>query len=200
MSPGMSRSSSVRSLSKRILIAAGLSFSRVFDHAQHLVEAALAVAADRGVERQRGAPGAAEQLVDRLAEQLALDVPQRDVERGQRAGQRALRPELDAGVQQRVEQHGMIERVLADQRRRQVVADDAERGEAALHRRRLADAVDAVIGVDAHEGAVLRRLVVRRPAHLEGVDAGDLHGAAPSLSLQSTPAPARRQAAGPWRC
>ena len=52
-----------------------------------------------------------------------------------------------------------------------------------------------VIGVDAHEGAVLRRLLVRRPAHLERLDAGDLHGAAPSLSPQSTPAPARRQAA-----
>ena len=38
------------------------------DDAQHLVQAAFAVAADRGVERQRGAPGAAEQLVDRQAE------------------------------------------------------------------------------------------------------------------------------------
>ena len=41
----------------------------------------------------------------------------------------------------------------ADQRRRDVARDDAERGEAALHRRGLADAGQAVIGLDAHEGA-----------------------------------------------
>ena len=37
------------------------------DDPQHLVDAALAIAADRGIERQAGPPGAAEQLVDRLA-------------------------------------------------------------------------------------------------------------------------------------
>ena len=128
--------------------------------------------------------------------QLALDVPQRDVERRQRAGQRALRPELDAGVQQRVEQHGMVQRILADQRRREIVRDHAERGEAALHRRGLADAEHAVVGVDAHEGAVLRRLVVRRPAHLERIDAGDLHGACslaqPSINTGTSEATSSR--------
>src|SRR6202035_3668821 len=87
-----------------------------FDNAQHLVDTALAVSADRGVERQAGAPGAAEQFVDRLIEQLALEIPQRKVERRQGAGQRAFGAELDKGVQQCVEEDRMIERVLADQR------------------------------------------------------------------------------------
>ena len=182
MSPGMSRSSCGARVVEADLDRGRLVLQPRLDDAQHLVQAAIAVAADRGIERQRGAPGAAEQLVDRLPDQLALEVPQRDVERRQRAGQRALRPELHTGVQQRIQQHGMIERILADQRRREVVPDDAERGEAALHRRRLADAVDPVVGEDADEGAVLRRLLVRRPAHLERIDAGDLHGALLSAS------------------
>src|SRR5229473_8640670 len=64
-----------------------------FDDAQHLALAALAIAADRGVERQARAPSAAEQLVDRLPEELALQIPQRDVDGRERAGQRALRTE-----------------------------------------------------------------------------------------------------------
>ena len=69
------------------------------DDPQHRVEAALAVAADRGVERQGGAPGAAEQFVDRLVQQFALEVPQRDIDRRQRAGQRPLGAELDEAVE-----------------------------------------------------------------------------------------------------
>ena len=147
-----------------------------FDDAQHLVDAALAIAADRGVERQAGAPGAAEQLVDRLIEQLALQVPQRNVERRQRAGQRPFGSELDEGVQQCVEQHRMIERVLADQRRRQIVLDDPERGEPALHRRRLADAERAVVAMNSDPSAALRGLVLGRPLNLKHFDFADLHG------------------------
>jgi len=47
-----------------------LVFEPGFDNPQHLVEGALAIAADRGVERQAGAPGAAKKLVDRLAKNL----------------------------------------------------------------------------------------------------------------------------------
>ena len=88
------------------------------------VHAAPAIAADRGVEGQPGAPGAAEQLVDRLIEGLALEVPERNVECCKCTGQRTLGPELGEGVEQRVEQHRVIERVLADQRRRQVAPYD----------------------------------------------------------------------------
>src|SRR5712691_12736472 len=57
-----------------VVVEADLDRGRVvpearFDDAQHLALAALAIAADRGVERQAGAPGAAKQLVDRLPEQ-----------------------------------------------------------------------------------------------------------------------------------
>ena len=43
-----------------------------FDNAQHPVDAAHAIAADRGIEGETGPPGAAQQFVDRLIEQLAL--------------------------------------------------------------------------------------------------------------------------------
>ncbi len=72
----------------------GLVFEPGFDHSQDIVDAALAIAADRGVERQTSAPSAAEKLIDRLIEQLPFEVPQCDVECRESAGQRALRPEL----------------------------------------------------------------------------------------------------------
>ena len=43
-----------------------------FDNAQHPVDAAHAIAADQGIEGETGPPGAAQQFVDRLIEQLAL--------------------------------------------------------------------------------------------------------------------------------
>src|SRR5216684_915662 len=63
-----------------IVVEADLDRGRIvlearFDGSQHLVDAAFAIAADRGVERQARAPGAAEQLVDRSPEQLALQIP-----------------------------------------------------------------------------------------------------------------------------
>src|SRR5665213_2984075 len=69
----------------------------------------------------------------------------------------------------------MVERVLADQRRRDVAGDDAERSQPAQHRRRLADPGNAVVAIDALPGAALRRFVARRPANLEGLDVFDLH-------------------------
>ena len=51
----------------------------------------------------RGAPGAAQQLVDRLAEGLALQVPQGDVDRGEAARHDAVGAELDQLVQQAIE-------------------------------------------------------------------------------------------------
>src|ERR1700722_2897501 len=53
----------------------------------------------------------------------------------------------------------------------------------------IGDAVDPIIGEYAHKGTALRGLVVGRPGHLEGVDAGDLHVVLlPVFNLQSTPA------------
>jgi hypothetical protein len=75
-----------------------------------------------------------------------------------------------------VEQHAVIERVLADQGRRNVARDDAERGNATLHRRGLADPGEAVIAMHPDKGAALLRLVVRPPADLKDLDVGDFHG------------------------
>src|SRR5947207_10793987 len=163
-----------------VVVEADLDRSRVvlearFDDAQYLIDIARAVAADRGIERQARAPGAAEQFVDRLAEEFALHVPERDVERRERAGQRAIGPELGKAMERGVEKDGVIERVLTDQHRRDVARDDAERGEAALHRRRFADAVVSVIRVDADKGAALLRLVAGSPADLKRLDVADFH-------------------------
>src|SRR5437899_462865 len=48
------------------LYCRGLVRQTCFDDAQDFVDAALAIAADRGVERQARTPGAAEELVNRL--------------------------------------------------------------------------------------------------------------------------------------
>ena len=146
-----------------------------FDDAQDLIDAALAITADRGVEGQARMPGAAEQLVNGLAEKLALHIPERDVERRERAGQGALGAELRETVQGRVEQDGVIERVRADQHRRDVARDNAERGEAALHRRRFADAAEPLIRMDPDKGAALLRRIARRPADLKHLDVADFH-------------------------
>src|SRR5438105_12736177 len=88
-----------------------------------------------------------------------------------------------------VEEDGVIERVLTDQHRRDIARDDAERGEAALHRRRFADAVVSVIRVDADKGAALLRLFAGSPADLKRLDVADFHYA-------SEPRPSRPHAGG----
>jgi hypothetical protein len=158
MSPAMSTSWRVRSPS-----------------AQHLVDRPPAVVADRGVERHVGPPRPAQELVDRLAEHPPLDVPQCDVEPGERARYGPLRPQLDALVQQFLQQDRVVERVLPDQEGRHVPGDDDEGGEPALHRRRLAHADDALVGFDADERRTDTALWIVAPFHLEWVDPGDFH-------------------------
>lgn len=115
--------------------------------------------------------------MDRLVEELALEVPEGDVEGRQRAGHRALRPELDELVEQGVEEDGVVERVLADQRGGHVPGDDDEGGDAALHGGGLAEAEEAVIGDDADKGAARARVPLA-PQELEGLDGDDLHAGA----------------------
>ena len=64
-------------------------------------------------------------------------------------------PELDVLVEQPVVEDGVVEGIRADEVRRHVASDDAERMLAALHRRGLAPADDAVLGLDAHQGAAI---------------------------------------------
>src|SRR5262249_39405880 len=63
----------------------------------------------------------------------------------------------------------LIKRILADQRRREVVLDDPDRGEPALYRCRLGNAEGAVIAMDSDPGAALRRLVVGHPGDLKSL-------------------------------
>ena len=78
-------------------------------------------------------------------------------------------------MKRRVEQDGVIERILADQPRRDVARDDSERGEAALHRRGFTNAAQPIIGMDPDPGAALLRPIVRRPADLEDLDLAYFH-------------------------
>jgi hypothetical protein len=84
-------------------------------------------------------------------------------------------PSLTSVCSQPVLHHRVVERIGAAQHWRDVVLDDAERGQAALHRRRLADPHAAVIGPDAHESASFRRRIRGGPCDLESLDPVDLH-------------------------
>ena len=90
------------------------------------------------------------------------------------AGHGAFRSELDALVEQRVQEDRMIERILADQERRHVVGDDDERRQPALHRRRFAEAECAILRLDPHECAS-GSLCASAPLKLKGVHFADLH-------------------------
>ena len=83
----------------------------------------------------------------------------------ERAGQRALGAELDAPVEQPVvaAPPGRARPAPISTGARSL-RDDAERVRAALHRRRLAEADDAVLGLDADEGAAPARRFVRAQA------------------------------------
>jgi hypothetical protein len=154
-------------------------FQARLDDAQDLVDAALAIAADRRIERQSCAPRAAEELVNRLIEELAFQVPQCNVHCRQCAGQCPLPSKLGEFMQQRVVQHFMIERIRTDQLRREIVPYDPERGQPAMHRRRLTDTDQAVVTMDSDPSAALRRLVLRRPSYLEDLDITYLHRVPP---------------------
>ena len=52
------------------------------DDAADLIHSPDAVVANRGIKRQLRAPGTAQQLVDGLAECLAFEVPQGNIDRG----------------------------------------------------------------------------------------------------------------------
>jgi hypothetical protein len=93
---------------------AGTELQPVLDDLTDLVDRALAVAADGSVERQLAPPGAAEELPHRLAERLALEIPQRDVDGRQRAGVRALGAELDVLVEQPILKDARLQRVGAE--------------------------------------------------------------------------------------
>ena len=127
---------------------------------------------------------AAEQAVDRLAERLALQVPQSHIDRGHRGDADRRAAEVHRAAIHLLPEPFVVERVLADQKSPQPAGDVvAERGvDDRLHhlgrRIRLADAFEAVVGADADEHRVLAagglRLDVRDAENLAD-DLGDLH-------------------------
>ncbi len=85
-------------------------------------------------------------------------------------------------MEQLVVDHGLVERVGADQHGRDVPLDDAERMQAALHGRGFPVADHAVGRGDAHERGAAARRVARRPTDLEGLDRLDFRGCGQRLA------------------
>ena len=140
-------------------------------------------AAEVGVHVDRLAEGAAEQLVDRQARHLALDVPQGDVDAGQGAHPHGAGHAPDAAhrgsLVDVVPQVLDARRVVADQFLLHVVHGGADHG-LLEGVGRLAQAGDPLVGVDPDDGP----LATRRGDH-QGVDVGDLHGRASQASTNS---------------
>jgi hypothetical protein len=104
---------------------------------------------NRIAERDPVANLAAQQVVDRGIERLALDVPQRHLDAGL-----GLLDAVECLIHPGDEM-GDAERVLADHGRRQHVDVGAQQGAAPLeHAACLADAGDAGIGIDEHDRVV----------------------------------------------
>ena len=111
---------------------------------------------------------AAQQLVDRHAQRLALDVVERDVDGGHRRREDALRGE-EAAPEEHLPDVLDAERVLPDEDVLEVL-DRADHGQLAPGDARLADAVDAFVGIDDDE----QEVAVSGP-HGITFDVGDLH-------------------------
>ncbi|MCY1368989.1 hypothetical protein D9M69_560030 [compost metagenome] len=123
------------------------------------------VAADPGIGADTLAHRAAEQLMHRHAEVLALDVPEGLVDAGDGAHQHRAAT-VEAAAVHDVPQVLDVARVLADQIVGKLVDGGRHRVRPALYHR-LAPAADADIGIDAQEQPARR--------DQEGGEAGDLH-------------------------
>src|SRR5581483_3415246 len=192
--------------------------------AAHLRHRALDRLGDRAplrevhVERDGRADGSAEQVVDRSAERLAADVPQRDVDRADGGCRRAARADVGEGAEQPVPERFDVHWVLPDQQRlglAQVGGDGAVRQPTRVAGD-LAPTGQALVGVDLHEDVLLqvgagvhapghrRALLLGRAIDDPGGDAGDLHRDSPwapahypipraaDAELKRSPAPERR--------
>ena len=131
----------------------------------------------------------AEQLADRLAERLPLDVPERDVDAADRVDRDPAAADEDHAAIHLVPEPLDVERVLADQQLAQALRDRVRAGR--VHERRdglgrrvdLADAGDPLVGVDQDDEIVLA--AVRDPLvhgglpQDDGLDIGDLQACLP---------------------
>ena len=153
--------------------------------AQHVAHARPRRPAVRPVQAHAVAQRPAEELVDRHAERLGLDVPQRQLDAGHRLVGHAAQV-LPRGAQHVPVQPLDRPRVLADQQRGQVAhrARDAVRAAVVAA---FAPAHEPVVGLDADEGPGPPAAVTVQRLH-----ACDLHGERP---CHSRPARTRRIAA-----
>ncbi len=110
----------------------------------------------------------AQEIVDRQAGDLALDVPQRSVDRGDRAHRDRAAPPVRAAVQVLP---GILDarRIPTDQRRNHVFGEVGGDGELAAVERRIADAGDAFVGLD------LQRDEIAAGTGDDDAGGGDLH-------------------------
>ena len=94
------------------------------DDATHLVHTPHAVVANRGIKRERRTPGTAQQLVDGLTEQLAFEVPQGNIDRGQCPGIGPLWADFDVLMEQAILQDTLRQRVSTDKHGCERTGDD----------------------------------------------------------------------------
>ena len=122
----------------------------------------------------------AQQFIDRHAQRLALDVPQRDVDGRDGRGEDALRRE-EAAAEEHLPDVLDPRRVLADQQRLEVL-DRADHRQFAPGDARLADAVDALVGIDDDKQKIA-------DAAPDGVafDVGNLHRQTTPFGLIRSP-------------
>ena len=126
----------------------------------------------------------AEQLADRLAERLPLDVPERDVDAADRVDRDSAAADEDDAAIHLVPEPLDVERILTDQQPAEAVRDRVrarsadERRDGLGRRVDFADAGDPLVGVDQDDEIVLAAvgdpLVHGRLPQDDGLDIGDL--------------------------
>ena len=115
---------------------------------------------------------AAQQIVDRHAQRLALDIPQRHVDGGNGRGLNALSRKESAPVELLPDVLG-VERALSDQQRFEVL-QGADHGQFPAGESRLTHAIDTLVRVDHEEEEVAMTAPDRK-----GFDIGDFHALSP---------------------
>src|SRR5205807_3894745 len=144
------------------------------------------------VGRDPIAPGAPE-LVEGQAGGLADDVPEADVERGERVGRHALALDPPVEAEHAFPQPLDEEWVLAQEERREARLEiDLDRlGAAAAEGEAVAESAEALVGLDRRDdepvlGELERDRLGRGDAEDEALDAGDLHqGTGPAPPAQA---------------
>ena len=154
----------------------------------------------RRVRAHAIAPDLPEELAHRLAERLAADVPERDVDAADRVDPDPAAADVDQAAVHRVPRAFDVERVAPDERRAEAVGDGVgavladESGDDVGGGVDLADPDDALVGVHEDDEVVLAPVrdpvVDGRLSEDDRLDVGDLHAIPPGEArLRSCRAP-----------